>query len=59
MAYYIWGVLYLLVGTILFLVGAIEWKPWENPLKSNKKKKSHHICRSYRFEWIINDKGME
>jgi predicted nucleic acid-binding protein len=40
MAYFIWGVLYLLVGTILFLVGAIEWKLWENPLRSSKKKRA-------------------
>jgi len=57
MAYFIWGVLYLLVGTILFLVGAIEWKPWENPLKSNKKKRAIIFAGAIALSGLSMTKG--
>jgi hypothetical protein len=57
MAYFIWAVLYLLVGTILFLVGAIEWKPWENPLRSSKKKRAIIFAGVVALGGLFTTKG--
>jgi hypothetical protein len=40
MGHYLWGMLWLLAGFLLLVCGTSEWKPWQNPRDSEKKKKT-------------------